>query len=530
MKKRLYILLAVLLSGSMAGCADFLDETPDKSGSAYIYHMDQLYGLMGNYNLYKGSAHVWAEIVYRGDAIEFSPYFVINGRPTEYAYEMWAGDNVRALTDYYLTSSWTIAWNSIYSCNTVLEYMDVVVQTTPEIRKQVEAEALFGRAYWHFILLVQYALWDDDTMGIGYRNTTLPDDIPARETVGYTLKKIYEDLDRAETLMTEAGRVYFELKRNFRPSLPAVKAIKARVDLYRGNYTSALANANAALAAYDYLLDFKKESTYEKREFYINRLDETDSYIVDSLIYFTMPNLGGQPGFAQYQEFYLPHEGNAKFAQRLPVSQSHYNLFDHENDERWKTFYNNHRNVYGGYIPKSVTLAGNTTPTARCFTWADQQGMPEAHRHTYYRFPSYEMIGKKYILGPTTAEMYLIKAECLARAGNTAEAAATLKTLRRARFTTQESADNIGGTLREALEEREREMGDIWRFYDIKRLNGADDANIRIRRTILTDMSDINSTKEIDVGPDDSYWVIPIPTSQLILMGWQQNPMLNYMN
>ena len=33
-------------------CDNFLDETPNKSGSAYIYHMDQLYGMMGSPDLY----------------------------------------------------------------------------------------------------------------------------------------------------------------------------------------------------------------------------------------------------------------------------------------------------------------------------------------------------------------------------------------------------------------------------------------------------------------------------------------------
>ena len=33
-------------------CDNFLDETPNKSGSAYIYHMDQLFGMMGSPDLY----------------------------------------------------------------------------------------------------------------------------------------------------------------------------------------------------------------------------------------------------------------------------------------------------------------------------------------------------------------------------------------------------------------------------------------------------------------------------------------------
>ena len=52
------IFFIALLVGAVTGftsCGDYLDETPNKSGSAYIYHMDQLYGLTGSVNLYFGN-------------------------------------------------------------------------------------------------------------------------------------------------------------------------------------------------------------------------------------------------------------------------------------------------------------------------------------------------------------------------------------------------------------------------------------------------------------------------------------------
>ncbi len=42
-------------------------------------------------------------------------------------------------------------------------------------------------------------------------------------------------------------------------------------------------------------------------------------------------------------------------------------------------------------------------------------------------------------------------------------------------------------------DERMREMGAEWRFFDIKRLNGAENAGIAIRRKILSDITDPNS-------------------------------------
>ena len=55
MKNRLLI-LASLVGAALAfgSCSNYLDETADKSGNAYIYHIDQLYGLMGQSSLYFG--------------------------------------------------------------------------------------------------------------------------------------------------------------------------------------------------------------------------------------------------------------------------------------------------------------------------------------------------------------------------------------------------------------------------------------------------------------------------------------------
>ncbi|MDD4638299.1 MAG: hypothetical protein PHT63_00905, partial [Bacteroidales bacterium] len=62
MRKILTILLALILTTFMIGCTDFLNTTPNKSGSAYIYHMDQLYGLTGNTDLFIRNCYPWADL------------------------------------------------------------------------------------------------------------------------------------------------------------------------------------------------------------------------------------------------------------------------------------------------------------------------------------------------------------------------------------------------------------------------------------------------------------------------------------
>ncbi|MFR7879452.1 MAG: hypothetical protein ACLU4J_25370 [Butyricimonas paravirosa] len=42
--KKIYAIIALLGTMILGACSDFLDETTDKSGSAYIYHMDRFTG------------------------------------------------------------------------------------------------------------------------------------------------------------------------------------------------------------------------------------------------------------------------------------------------------------------------------------------------------------------------------------------------------------------------------------------------------------------------------------------------------
>ena len=509
----------------LLGCADFLNVTPNKTGSSDIYHMDQLYGLMGKWDLYNGgTGSHWPELLFSGDAVDISPYFYTVVKPSETPYNNWSWDPAYRRDFNIIVTTWS-RWNGVFTCNIVLEKMDHVIQTTPEIRKQVEGEALYGRAYCHFLFIVQYSLWGDDAPGMGYRVNTDPGEIPPRNTVKYTMDNIIADLDNAEKCLTEAGRTKFELHRNFRPTVPTVQALKARVHLYRGNYSLALENANAALAAYDYLLVIKDEPLYEPTLYNIFVLDQTNRRVVDTLKYRVMAkmnDLGSSEAISSYPEFYHPGNTNYYYGNRMiPLSEYYYNLFDHENDERWKLFYNNYYSVYNSAIAKTILLEGNTTTTAKCFTWEDQQGIKEWHRHAYGRFGA--TTARHSIVGTTTAEMYLIKAECLARAGNTTEAANVLRALRRTRFTTQAAADNYGGSIQEVLDERAREMTEIWRFYDIKRLNGAENANIILKRTIMTDRTDVNSAIDIEILPNDPRWALSIPLDQCILMGWERN-------
>ena len=539
MKNKILLLAALFGIMGLGACSDFLDETPDKSGSAYIYHMDQLYGLMGSTDLYLfmnpsyssfgGTENYLCESIPLTDAVEYDPEYYVYGLESNAAelYDIYSWGTEYLLEDQYAMGiTWTPSWNRIFRCNTVLENLDEVVQTTEAIRNQVEGEARFGRAYYHFLLLTQYCLWDEEAPGIGYRESSDSDGIPDRQTVAYTLSHINEDLDLAEQKLREAGRTEFDFEHNFRPTVPTVQAFRARVALYQGDYETAMQNASAALEAHNTLVTFKDDPEYELFPYQdIYLLNEEKSEVVDTIHTYMMTNLMNRMAEAipEYEELYLPSMSADYFYGTNPISEKFYNLWDRENDARWLHFYSARMTLTSASgIVKSDTLINGTDSTYLypCIDYETQQWLKPWHGYSYLRF-NCNYAGS--ILGMTTAEMYLIKAECEARAGNAAAAAEDLKTLRRTRFYDQTAAENVSGSVQEVLDERFREMGNFFRFYDIKRLNGAENAGIHITREILTDPTDINSVTTLDIAPDDPRWALPFYRYEVERMGWEQN-------
>lgn len=538
MKHRLFI--CTLLAGAalaFGSCSDYLDETADKSGNAYIYHMDQLYGLMGQPSLYLGSGGeaytmitaggFMQEQYLLGDGVSMSPNFYSKGMPSmfmmyTYSYPLYKWDGYTLENDNMVSAwTWKMAYAQIYTFNTVLENLDNVQQTTRVVYDQVKGEAHFGRAFYHFMLLTQYCQWQEDAPGIGYRDNTLSTATLSRETVGYTLEHVYADLDSAEMCLTRAGRTAFDAERTYRPTVPTVQALRARIALYRGDYDTALTNAENALSGHGELEIIAQNPNYALTPMMpVNYLDQNGAPIASKtqMISVAATSMGlYNQATLQCPEIFLPCLSADVSTWCMPISESFYNLFtDKVNDARWTLFYS------GGY--GFIIASGLAAEIyAGGISWETQQWLDKEPWDFYSYWKFYSQWGATNVVGMTTAEMYLTKAECLARAGQEGEAAEVLKTLRRTRFTDQAAADNIGGTVQEVLDERNREMGPFWRFYEAKRLNGAENAGIELRRQVLADPADINSVEELVIPANDPRWALPINEVERQLLGWEQN-------
>ncbi|MDN3548915.1 RagB/SusD family nutrient uptake outer membrane protein [Mucilaginibacter aquaedulcis] len=140
---------------------------------------------------------------------------------------------------------------------------------------------------------------------------------------------------------------------------------------------------------------------------------------------------------------------------------------------------------------------------------------------TYLNFRgSYDGTTSRLFYGPTTAEMYLVRAECNVRAGRINQALDDLNALRQKRYKTVSyqplaSAD-AGVVLGWVLTERRKEMvfrGQRW--SDLRRLN----KEPSLAKTLVK----IVNGKRYELPPGDPRYVLPIPQAVINDTGIPQN-------
>lgn len=349
----------------------------------------------------------------------------------------------------YLWSQSSGEWRDVFYANAVLNNLDKVTGGTAADKARLKADAHMVRAYAYWQLANTYCLpyteANKGEMGLPIKQSTSFEEDFSRKTLEETYKFIESDLQ--EALKINKPLVVAGKPEHWRSSTAAVNGFAARYYLNRNNYTEALKYANLALSEYNTLVDYNSSAdmrygtpaTYQVAgaspytlQFPYTHDNQTN--LVDMIgwkefLYFRMQNFGSW--------FYLP-------------SQELLSLYDQTNDRR-----------YEYHIVENFSYYfGSNTPT---------NGLPSYVFFFKDKIPS----------GPTTAEMYLIKAECLARTGDIPNALAAVNTLRSKRLRpgawVNLAASNQPEALTKILQERRREMPFVQRWYDIRRFNNNSD-------------------------------------------------------
>lgn len=365
-----------------------------------------------------------------------------------------------------LVADWDNPYSQVFYANVVLQGLGSSATDTISVAQwnMLEGEALFTRSYAFFNIAELFAAPYDSTnasttLGIPIR--TNPDiTVPSRRTMlDTTYMQILGDLRIAAALLPAV----IPVNNLNRPSRLAAQALLARIYLSVGDYADAGLYADSVLQSYYYLADYNDLDTLS-----FLPIKETN-----------MPEVLYQSNF--------PSTGDVLqgFCTGCLIDTMLMASYD-TNDLRRKVYY---EQISGDSFFLKGSYAGTIFPFS----------------------------------GLATDEMYLIRAECSARAGNAAPAMNDLNTLLMQRFRAGTFAGytitDPGVALDTILVERRKELAFRGiRWSDLRRLNKDPGRAVTLTRNIGGLMP------APTLPPNSDLYTLPIPPDVINDTQMQQNP------
>lgn len=458
---RILITLPILiLIIGLGGCtADFLNVKPS-TDLVIPQTLDDIRGLLDNtmeINFTGGLGQMAA------DEYVFVDYAAWQGTTTatERNSYIWADDIYEGRVPI---EDWVYPYRSIFYANNALQSLDDLDLSDSAEKDNLKGWALFIRAYAYHDLVRNFCLAFDiqtaDTdLGLPIRLNPRIDEIQPRASLRETYGQIILDLHEAVSLLTPQ----FQQTNRNRPSKSTAYALLARIHIMMNDFENAELNADNSLTLYNKLIDYNTVSTISATPF---------------------PMLNDESLLMARQDAPYIITANANWNTGVTVNPDIINSY-HENDLRLPIFFA--RNTQGNYYVKTGYFGASSYP----------------------------------FHGPAVNELYLVKAECLARRGETGQAMEWLNNLMVKRFKNTETYEPLTATNQQeaihlVLEERRKEL--IWRgirWSDIKRLNKIG-ANITLRRQL--------NSQEYTLQPNSIRYAFPIPDDEITRSKIEQNP------
>ncbi len=457
MRNIYFIILAALL---LSGCtkSSFLDERPRTSLIVPSTLVD-MQAILDNEQLFVVSP-VLGELS-SNDYYMSTVAWNSLSMPKERNAYIWQKDIYDGVGNVF---DWNVPYQQILYCNLVLESLNNIPVTTSNDAewKRIKGSAHFLRAYaYHQLAQIFCPAYDSSTfnsdLGLPLKTSSDINLLLPRANVKETYELILDDLKTSCALLPPnfAGPL-----RN-RPTRPAAFAQMARVFLSMRSYRQARNYADSSLQLYNTLINYNTVSATATLPF---------SNLNNEALY--------QSAIAQ---LYTNNVIKGLVAVNTIIDSTLFRSYD-QNDLRRVLYFT--QNSSGNMIL----------------------------RPGYYG-------GTSAFSGLATDEVYLIRAECAARAGDHVDAMADLNRLLQNRYRTGTftplQTNSPATALNWILTERRKELcfrGIRW--SDLKRLN-KEGANIILTRII-------NGTT-YTLNPNSPLYVLPIPADELNQSGIQQN-------
>ncbi len=469
---RLLMTLTVLLL-LQTGCKkDFLDQRPDLS-QVVPKTLADCQALLDDYTRMNAS---YAD---HGEAASDNYYFTdavydgladVNNSPENKRNYSWhpQGEHV---------AQWLTGYQVVYNANLVLSTLEKLSLEDSGYRA-VRGSALFFRAFAFYHLAQLFckpytAATAGTDPGIPLRLRPDPTEVSSRGTVQQVYERITADLLEAVSLLP------VEVQVKSRPSKAAAYGALARSYLSMEDYAEAGKMADECLKLQGTLIDYNATSFSP-----------------------TATTVGSDPSGASFARF------NAEVIFQSVTSYSSMEI------EKTQI----HPALYSSYGAK------DRRRSVFFFEVTDWMGQPtgQVGFRGNYDGAYYGQLYAAYFMGLATDEMYLIRAECQARAGNTVLAMQDLNILLSKRMEppyVSRTAGSAHDALVQILAERRKELVfRTLRWTDLRRLNKDPEFAVTLQR-------DMNNIPYTPLQPNDLRYTFLIPTREVVdLTGIAQNP------
>lgn len=451
-------LISILSMFVITSCNDALDILPEDqipAENAFESVEDLQNGLNAIYNQY----NPFNMIDYSSNFTDDTKIGADNGGQ-KVGFHQW----VLAPNTAEAQAMWLNGYATINSINRVLA---AAANITPEVAEQSQYNKILGdcyalRAFIHLEILAHYAVsYDAGGAGVPISDFVIVFEQLPRNTSGEVFEAISTDLDTADGLIDDSFTDNGYVTEDF------ITAVRARAALYSGDTATALSATQNLIANYpladqaQYINMFGDDTDNTEVIFKLYRTDGNNDQRIGGVWHFT--GTGG--GFMEMSNgFFDLVTANPSDIRSIvnvdPISDPGNNL-----------------HLIGKYLGKG--------------------GFDYLNDIKVFR----------------VSEMYLIRAEVLARSSDWVGAATLLKQIRDARTgsdTTLSNFNSLSGAMAEILTERRLELAyEGHRFVDVKRTR--DITNTGFERNPL----DCGGSIPCSLAAADFKWTFPIPQSEL---------------
>lgn len=483
MKHIKYITMGLAIAGSItfSGCAeDFLETSPSASVSDVTINnsLETLYLALNG--IHKEMVSQESRVQALGGEPGFMMFRDASADDVNWQINTWlqapslgwqANMNDQST---YNSTPWKIYYQWILNTNKVLEGLEKANNNNQALYNQIKGEALCIRAWAHFNLVQLYAKRYDATTtnsqdGIPYRESSEASPM-ARNSVAQVYENINRDLDQACTLLTG-----IKVKGVNHYSEMVAWGLKSRVALAMQDYANAATHAGKS----------------------ITLAEASGVALMNGLTELTH-------GFANI----TTATKEAMYAAQTPDDKTVY-FYSYYAYMSWNF---NSSAIRQGVKCINADTYNTLSTTDHRRNWFDPTGTAEVPRTAYtkniYQNRKFTARSTANAVGDVAfmrlAEIYLNRAEALARSGQATEAQTVFTKFQVTRDPSYVSKGNTGNALiEEIMNSRRVELwGEGFRFYDLKRLH------LPIKRG-SNFIADFCTFLEMDADAPGWVWEIP---------------------